>query len=848
MSGLNLFKCVKKVCSMLTLILAFYAPFVSQAQAADKVTTYKDQNGWKLQVNGRDFYVKGVVWGYTPRGENYTYNLWGEPDEFIKKVLDYDFGMMKAAGVNAVRSFAMIPPKWVTYVYREHGIMTVINPLMGRYGYSVAGKWIPNTDYSDELTRSVLKADMLEIVEKYKNTPGVLMFAFGNESNYGLSWSSFEIENLPVGEQNTEKARYLYSLFNEVMAAGKRIDSNHPFTIVNGDIQYIDLIREYCTDMDVLGSNVYRGKGFSDLWKNVKEKLDLPVIFFEFGSDAYNARTGQEDQTAQAYLLRDQWQEMYNKAYGNGEEGNSLGGFVFEWRDEWWKYKQVEDLDIQNNNASWANGGYPFDFVEGKNNMNEEWFGITALGTANSDGVYTARERMAVDVLSEIWHMDPYTHKKEAFNQSINDINMDYLALKSDVRLLKEQNKETREIVHFAGGRIETEFVLQGFDSDIEEKGEEGIDFQDGEMLFLDFEFQPTDKISGQASLNILGNVADKNIEVATYGRRGDPVTVLSVETIDRTGVPVTVETPVTLNGVERVEVYDFEATYEGEKYDINAFYHVPRFHWGYEGDFYGLLRETTDMEGEDIWNAKAPEGIEFVGKGSLEGLKLVGGPEIYWGANPKVMLKYENSVAGIDYAFIHSEDVARQGDSATATEATVRQSRATTLYLAKEFTNAAKLEVGVIGSSTEKVDDPYTRLSGGQIKLDKIDDVDTLGAKAKLSFDLFDFSRVYLQANYAGLVANGGDAVKEFGTLLPYDGFGNKQEYDAGIQMHFGNWMIYPRALYRENLEDANPFIPATSMGGVVTPGIAPRDTDYQPVCGPGQPGSQISRDLCYL
>ena len=43
----------------------------------------------------------------------------------------------------------MIPPKWVEYIYREHGIMSVINPLMGRYGYNVGGKWVPFTDYSD---------------------------------------------------------------------------------------------------------------------------------------------------------------------------------------------------------------------------------------------------------------------------------------------------------------------------------------------------------------------------------------------------------------------------------------------------------------------------------------------------------------------------------------------------------------------------------------------------------------------------------------------------------------------------------------------------------------------------
>ena len=70
--------------------------------------------------------------------------------------------------------------------------------------------------------------------------------------------------------------------------------------------------------MDFLGSNVYRGKGFTSLWAEVDAKLDLPVAFFEFGSDAFNARTFTEDQYHQALYLRDQWKEMYNKSWGNG--------------------------------------------------------------------------------------------------------------------------------------------------------------------------------------------------------------------------------------------------------------------------------------------------------------------------------------------------------------------------------------------------------------------------------------------------------------------------------------------------------------------------------------------------
>ncbi|MGB5689784.1 MAG: hypothetical protein WBM45_10945, partial [Woeseiaceae bacterium] len=500
---------------------------------------------------------------------------------------------------------------------------------------------------------------------------------FGNESNYGLSWSSFEIEDLPEGEQNTAKARYLYSLFNEVIKDGKTIAPHVPFTIVNGDIQYIDLIVELMPDLDILGSNVYRGRSFTNLWKEVDEKLDLPVIFFEFGSDAFNAREYREDQVSQAQFLKDQWQEMYNKAYGNGEEGNSIGGYVFEWRDEWWKYLQEENLDTQDNNASWSNQAYLFDWAEGQNNMNEEWFGIAALGTQNADGVYTARPRMAYDVLAEIWAMDPYSYKKAAFNQAINEINMDYLELKGEVRLLKSENEESKKKLSFEGGNLRGEFVYRGLEIDITENGENGFEFSDGQMVFLDFGFQPSDDISGQFTINILGNVADKRPLEFTYGDRGLPQTVVGlVEDGDDL-----VLRDLTVDDSERIEIYDFDATYEGENFDLTAFYHTPRFHWGYEGDFFGLVHEATDVLGMDIWNAKAPEGIEIAGKNKWGGFKLLVGPQVYWGANPKFVFKYDLELGGIEWTFIHSEDVARTGQAANATQATQRQSRQTTLY-----------------------------------------------------------------------------------------------------------------------------------------------------------------------
>lgn len=80
------------------------------AAKRDLVTTHKDANGWKLKVNDADYFVKGIVWGYTPIGENYSYNLWAHNDEYVKHVLDYECKLMQAAGINTIRSFGTIPP------------------------------------------------------------------------------------------------------------------------------------------------------------------------------------------------------------------------------------------------------------------------------------------------------------------------------------------------------------------------------------------------------------------------------------------------------------------------------------------------------------------------------------------------------------------------------------------------------------------------------------------------------------------------------------------------------------------------------------------------------------------
>jgi len=816
---------MSKIRQKVFLLFLLLFSFCLNAQSVDKVTTYSDANGWKLKVNGSDYYVKGIVWGYTPIGENYSFNLWNNTDEEIKKVLDYECSLMQNAGINTIRSFGLIPPKWITYIYQKYNIMTVVNHLMGRYGYNIDGVWKPNTNYQDAKTREVLKRDILESVKEYKDTPGVLMFALGNESNYGLEWSSFEIENLPDGEKNKEKAKYLYTLYNEIIKAAKEIDKNHLFTIVNGDIQYLELIVEYCKDIDVMGVNAYRGISFTDLWKRVHQELKLPIVLTEFGSDAFNVLKNEEDQKSQAELIKGNWEEIYHKSYGKGEEGNAIGGLLFEWRDEWWKYKQTENLSAQDTHASWSNGGYSFDYRKGLNNMNEEWFGICRLNRPNDDGVYTAEPRSAYFVMKDIWQINPYLGSKTELDANLAKVNLEINNLAGESNLFKALKKK-QDKFSLSGGRLQGDMVFNGFSDEVEKNGKNGLQFSNGEMLFLDFKFQPTNRISGEFTLNVLGNVPKKSME-EYYGKRGAAFTTVNTE-LNEQGLIVNTDKNIKDN--ERVEIYSFNAVYSHDNYDLDVFYHVPRYHWGYEGDFYGLLYEATDMEGMDIWNAKAPYGAEFTGKEAFSGLKIVAGPEIYWGANPKSILKYNFGNNDFKFSFMHSEDFARAEASATATKATEKTTRKTSLSLKTTAIPRTTLQLGYLIAGTEKIDEQFYYLNGSDIYTDKIEFEDTQSLKATAAIETFKGIMLDASATYAGLVADAGSPLKEFNTQMPYTSQGNNITVESGLIIPVGNFLILPRGLYRENLISANSLIEPLQSGSNFFPGISPRSLENDP------------------
>lgn len=475
--------------------------------------------------------VNGMNWDYFPIGTNYSYSLWAQSDDIIKAALDRDMPLLKNMGVNAIRQHIDITPKWIQYIYEKYGIYTMLYDSFGRYGLTVDGAWVANTDYSDPRTKKILLEEARRLVKVYDKTPGLLLYLLGNENNYGLFWQGAETEDIPVEDRkSTIQAKHLYKVFNEATVEMKKLGASCPIAICNGDLLFLDIIAKECKDVDILGINCYRGESFGDLFSRVKKEYGKPVLFTEFGSDAYNASTQSEAQKEQADILLRNWAEIYLNAAGVGNNGNSLGGFTFQFTDGWWKFMQNSNLTVHDTNASWANGGYLFDYVEGENNMNEEWFGICAKGKPNSRGIYENYPRAAYYVLKDVHRIDPYapnTTTASIINR-IADINImgSVLSARSDKAALQGEKNNLISLSQLRGDF--TTFYTGAKNTTTPDTRPEApasfpssTGFDHMESFYVGIESKPAENVHAEVTVNVLGNVAENPIDEIFYENRG---------------------------------------------------------------------------------------------------------------------------------------------------------------------------------------------------------------------------------------------------------------------------------------------------------------------------------------
>lgn len=791
------------------LLLLLLSVFSAKAQA-DKVQVDYSNDGIKLVVNGEDFMINGMNWDYFPIGTNFSYSLWKQSDDVIRAALDTEMSLLKNMGVNAIRQYTGVQPKWITYIYEKYGIYTMLNHSFGRYGLTLDGEWVANTEYSDARTKKLLLAETKALAEQYKNTPGLLLYLLGNENNYGLFWGGAETEDIPIEDRkSTTRARAMYKLFNEAALAMKGVDQSHPVAMCNGDLLFMELVVEECKDVDIFGVNMYRGESFGDAFQKVKDDFNKPIMFTEFGADAFNAINNAEDQESQAYYMVNNWKEIYGNAAGVGGAGNSIGGFTFQFSDGWWKIGQTKNLDVHDNDATWSAGGYKRDLIGEENNMNEEWFGICAKGPTNERGIYQLYPRASYYALKQAHQLNPYADgvTAESVREYFSNIGLmeAVLLARGDQAALRS---ESTKKVRIAGLRAELKTFSTGGsliatpespDPAVLRYPDE-LGFDHMQSFLVDVEANPTNNVRFNVTLNALANVAENPINEIFYENRG------------RTRTVNTNQGNLALPDLNRLAVYQAEFSWKEKMFDINGFYRTGHYHWGYEGDFFGLYPEANYGPNIDIYNGTAPFGFEFEGKKSLHGLKAAFGPELWWGANPAVLLKYRRKFGAFDVTGIYHEDIDAAAPSVSSFAVPQPQTRRATLHVKTEA-GPLGIELGGIWGGDPLVGRPfqvYDEAAEGskEVLEDEVRAEDTWGGKAKLSFSAGPFNW-YAQGAAMGLVANGGaDYTRTYtGWRLKDSGSGNQYNFLTGFTYLLGDLQIAPNFLWQKPIVGPIPF-----------------------------------------
>jgi hypothetical protein len=317
---------------------------------------------------------------------------------------------MKEAGINTVRFYEpggkpSQVKEVISDLYKRYGIRSILGHSLGFWDF-------PNANYADPNFQHKIKREVYQMVRTYKDEPGVEAWVLGNEANYSFDggmrpWSTPELDAIEnPNDRKLAKAKIYYTFLNELAEVVKKVDPQRPVGFGNGELGTIEVAKEYCPNFDFVGIIIYRGKSFGNLFRQLKERYEKPAIMLEFGCDSYNAKTQQPDEENQAFFLKTLWCELEYNTYAGKGEGNCLGGFIFEWSDEWWKHEQEKPKgwSTQDTGAGWSNGSYYFD-IEAKDglNMNEEWWGIISLGSEKENGINKRLPKKAYFELKKVW-------------------------------------------------------------------------------------------------------------------------------------------------------------------------------------------------------------------------------------------------------------------------------------------------------------------------------------------------------------------------------------------------------------------------------------------------------------
>ena len=401
---------------------------VAERRGTGKVQVVKYANGhWQLLVDRRPFVVRGVTYspteiGLSPHNHPYfgstwqftdkngngkadaPYDAWADKNGNGKQDADEpavgDFQLLKDMGCNAIRMY-LPTTKEATYdpttvnkpllrdMHDRYGIWLIAGDFLGAYTVGSGAPWLIGTDYNHPGQRALMKEVVRQKVLDLKDEPFLLMWLLGNENNMNADHSGVNATRTNAGSEPKAWAEFL----NEVAEMIHELDPNHPVAIGNLGAGLAEYYNRHAPAIDIFGMNVYMGEGgFGNSWSDARTKFDRPVMITEYGCDAYADGKG-PDEAAQAKYHEGCLRDLVLNQAGGELAGNSIGGIIFQYPDEWWKAN--DDPLTQNINPQ---GNAPF--PDGK--THEEWFGLAGQGSGRNSP-FERNLRQAYEYYKSVW-------------------------------------------------------------------------------------------------------------------------------------------------------------------------------------------------------------------------------------------------------------------------------------------------------------------------------------------------------------------------------------------------------------------------------------------------------------
>ena len=461
--------------------------------------------------------------------------------------------------------------------------------------------------------------------------------------------------------------------------------------------------------------------------------------------------------------------------------------------------------------------------------MNEEWFGIAGKTPPRRDGLYDVQPREAYYLLQQAFRLDPYapTTSRDAISAHFQALEPSAFKVFADVGRATADTQS--RLARISDLRFEFGTLTSG-GTGRNGRGPTNLTSDHLQSLYLGVEAQPASNLRFETAVNVLGNVPGNYIDPIRFETRGRTQTADAEDPLPG----------VDLSPLNRLQIYRASFEWRTKQFDLEGFYRTGHYHWAFEGDFFGIYPEANYGPNLDLYNGLAPIGVSFTGKRQLEGLKVVAGPQVFWGANPAIFAKYSRPMGAFRFDIVHQEDVAPLPASAVAQSQAVPEqlTRKTGLHLGYARGENFTFSVGGLWAGTPRIGQTYTYTvdaeegelsyldSGYHVLSDEIRMIDTFGGKARITGrigKLFGWA----QGAYKGLVADGGWENWLPGTKLGESGRGNQMSAWGGARLVLGNVTLGTSGLWQKPLIGPNPNLGAQFDGdtSVFYPGIRSRN-----------------------